>query len=214
MSSSPRALLADGCARRTGRPDGWLYRFPRSLRVDPPGNADVEEYAEVLLDSLRTHDRALRNDPIAKNMATAHQRTQAIAYARRVTITLAFLQAVLESRNRRLTPEQLAEVLRCAGGTDGVAQRDPVGQTQAVCQGQLFGSLGNLQSERHPVQSVLPRAQRGHRQRPGCRPQHWSTANRSRPPRASSYCRSSIRCPWAGERLRVRTSKSFRDRLS
>lgn len=90
--------------------------FPDPFAWIPPGKADVEEYAEVLLDSLRTHYWALRNDPIAKNMATAQiNETQAIAYARRVTITLAFLQAVLESQNRRLTPEQLAELLRWQG---------------------------------------------------------------------------------------------------
>lgn len=87
--------------------------FPAPFAWIPPGKRDADEYAEVLLDSLRTHYWALRNDPIAMQMATAKiGETQAIAYARRVTITLAFLQAVLESQRSRLSPGQLAELNR------------------------------------------------------------------------------------------------------
>lgn len=87
--------------------------FPQPFAWIPPGKRDADEYAEVLLDSLRTHYWALRNDPLATNMATARiNDTQAIAYARRVSITLAFLQAVLETQGARLSPEQRAELNR------------------------------------------------------------------------------------------------------
>ena len=87
--------------------------YPDPFALAPPGNLDRDEYAEVLLDSLRTHYWALRNDPIAANMPAARiSDTQAIAYGRRVSITLAFLQAVRELQGARLAPEQLAELNR------------------------------------------------------------------------------------------------------
>ncbi len=84
---------------------------PDPFALAPPHARDVRHYAEVLLDSLRTHYWALRNDPIAMNMRTIND-TQAIAYARRVTIALAFLQAVRELEGAQLAPAQLAELSR------------------------------------------------------------------------------------------------------
>jgi len=122
--------------------------YPDPFALAPPGNLDRDEYAEVLLDSLRTHYWALRNDPIAANMPAARiSDTQAIAYGRRVSITLAFLQAVRELARRAAGARAARRTESLADGTDRAARRDRLGQAETVRKRHGLGEIEVVQPE-------------------------------------------------------------------
>ena len=76
-----------------------------------------------------------RNDPIAMNMLAARiSDTQAIAYGRRVSITLAFLQAVRELQGARdVTYNEVARIVGAAiGKPDLVYQQAPADSLKPV----------------------------------------------------------------------------------
>jgi hypothetical protein len=98
----------------------------RPFAVLPPTAYEYQAFRSMMLDSLRSHYHALRQDPVAQAYFAYrldHSKTsdvrqgksgvneqQAIAYARRVAITREFLSAVRELGASDLSPSQQVEL--------------------------------------------------------------------------------------------------------
>ncbi len=92
----------------------------------PPTPYDLAQYKEIMLDSLRTHYNALRNDPVAQfywsyrdKLVTIQDRVrgrreinepQAVAYASRVSLTASFIEAIRDLGRFELAPVQVAQL--------------------------------------------------------------------------------------------------------
>lgn len=92
----------------------------------PPSRYELPQYAEIMLDSARTHYLALANDPIAHRYAKWRgpairpggvslttqilAEKQAIAYARRTVIASQFVDAVEKLGRSQITVEQFSQL--------------------------------------------------------------------------------------------------------
>jgi hypothetical protein len=149
LETAPTSLSETGAGADERRGLGWIMALarvelgamaagftehPRPFEMIPPSQYESPAYLELLLDGVRIHMHALRNDPVAQYYTSMRGRSvtvreavygpsgqgapatmlaneqRALAYSRRIVVADEFIQAAAKFGSGTLSPPQQAEL--------------------------------------------------------------------------------------------------------